>query len=86
MRPIALMSVCLFTAAIMAPVPGVAGTTAPSSIELSAQKRAPSATCERNKQACMSGSARTGNYGARYVPPEAVRMCMDQYRACIGRH
>ena len=34
----------------------------------------------------MSGSAQTGTYGARYVPPDAVKMCMDAYRACISRH
>ena len=85
MRTLSILTAALFSAAAVVPLPSLAGPSAASSVELSAQKRTPSATCERNKQACMSGSARTGNFGARYVPPEAVRMCMDQYRACIGR-
>jgi hypothetical protein len=70
MRFLKCCAAVLFAAAILVPLPSLAG---------------PSATCDRNKQACMSGSAQTGNFGARFVPPDAVRMCMDQYRACIGR-
>ncbi len=85
MRALSFLAALLSATAAVMPMPSLAGPLASESVELSAQKRAPSATCERNKQACMSGSARTGNFGARYVPPEAVKMCMDQYRACIGR-
>ena len=44
----------------------------------------PSPSCEDQRQQCFSGSAQEGIYGERYVPVEAVRMCMEQYRACIG--
>lgn len=45
---------------------------------------APSPSCNSQKQACMSGSVQIGIYGERYVPPDAVAMCMDAYRACIA--
>lgn len=32
----------------------------------------------------MSGSAQETTFGGRYVPTEAVAMCMDAYRACIN--
>ena len=88
MRTITLFSALLFAAAMLTPLPGVAAPAAStdSSLTLSAQRRAPSPTCERDRKACLAGSARTGTYGARYVPPEAVRMCYDAYRACISRH
>ncbi|WP_275571348.1 hypothetical protein [Mycolicibacterium vanbaalenii] len=44
----------------------------------------PSPSCDSQRQECLSGNAREGIYGERYVPPEAVAMCMEQYRACIG--
>lgn len=43
-----------------------------------------SPSCEDEKDACFSGSAQEGIYGERYVPVEAVRMCMEAYRACIA--
>ena len=88
MRTIITIATVLFAAAVLAPPAAVAASAASSgySWTLSAQKRAPSPTCERDKQACMRGSAQTGTYGARYVPPKAVKMCMDAYRACISRH
>ena len=85
MRAIIFLSALSFIVATVAPVPAIAGSTAPLSVEISAQKRAPSPTCDRERKACMSGSARTGNFGARYVPPEAVAMCQESYRRCIGR-
>ncbi len=44
----------------------------------------PTTSCESDKQACMSGSVQTGIYGEQYVPPDAVAMCMDAYRACLN--
>lgn len=32
----------------------------------------------------MSASVQIGIYGERYVPPDAVAMCMDAYRSCIA--
>ena len=77
----------LFAAAMLMPpsAASASGASAGQSVTLSAQKRAPSATCLRNRQACFSGAARTGTYGARYVPPEVVGRCYDAYRACIGQ-
>ena len=46
---------------------------------------APSVSCDRERQACMSGSARTGTYGERYVPPDDAARCHEAYRACVGR-
>ncbi|CAN3130137.1 hypothetical protein ACNUDN_19620 [Mycobacterium sp. smrl_JER01] len=43
-----------------------------------------SPSCEDQRQECFSGSAQEGIYGERYVPVEAVQMCMEQYRACVG--
>jgi hypothetical protein len=87
MRTIVIFSAMLFAATTLMPLPVVAASAVTSdySLTLSAQQRAPSPACERDRKACMAGSARTGHFGARYVPPEAVRMCMDAYRACIGR-
>lgn len=48
------------------------------------QPDTPSPSCEDQRQSCFSGSAQEGIYGERYVPVEAVRMCMEQYRACLG--
>lgn len=45
---------------------------------------APSPSCNSEKQACMSASVQIGIYGERYVPPDAVAMCMDAYRSCIA--
>ncbi len=45
-----------------------------------AQNRA--STCLSQRQACLSAGARTGTYGERYVPPEIVQQCYEQYRAC----
>lgn len=45
-----------------------------------AQNRA--STCLSQRQACLSAGARTGTYGQRYVPPEIVQQCYEQYRAC----
>ncbi len=39
-------------------------------------------TCLSQRQACLSAGARTGTYGERYVPPEIVQQCYEQYRAC----
>ena len=47
-----------------------------------AQGTNPSASCLSQRQACLSAGARTGTYGERYVPPEVVRQCYEQYRAC----
>ncbi|XTP33104.1 hypothetical protein ACORG1_22815 [Mycobacterium sp. TJFP1] len=44
----------------------------------------PSPSCDDQRQECFSGNAREGIYGERYVPVEAVQMCMEQYRACTG--
>jgi hypothetical protein len=85
MRTFTLLSTMLLAAAILTPLPSTTAS-ADSTLTLSAQRRAPSPACERDRKACLAGSARTGTYGARYVPPEAVRMCYDAYRACIGRH
>lgn len=43
-----------------------------------------SPSCADARDECMSGSAQTGIYGERYVPPEAVAMCMEAYRDCVG--
>lgn len=32
----------------------------------------------------MAGSAQETTFGGRYVPTEAVSMCMEAYRACIN--
>lgn len=47
-------------------------------------ERAPAQSCEDQREACMSGSAQETTFGGRYVPTEAVAMCMDAYRACIN--
>jgi hypothetical protein len=44
----------------------------------------PTRSCDSDRQACMSGSVQTGTYGEEYVPPDAVGMCMDAYRACLN--
>ncbi|QZT61476.1 hypothetical protein [Mycolicibacterium austroafricanum] len=48
------------------------------------QPDTPSPSCDSQRKECLSGSAQTGIYGERYVPPEAVAMCMEQYRACTA--
>ena len=84
LKALDILSALLFTAAITAPIPSKAATTEAPLVQL-AQNRAPSASCDRNRKACYAGSAHTGNFGSRYVPPEAVRMCEEAYRSCIGR-
>jgi hypothetical protein len=84
MKIINILSALLFTAAIAAPIQSTAATTEVPLVQL-AQNRTPSASCDRNRKACYAGSAHTGSFGSRYVPPEAVRMCEEAYRACIGR-
>lgn len=44
----------------------------------------PANSCTDQKQQCMSGSVQEGIYGERYVPPDAVALCMDAYRDCIN--
>ena len=84
MRIFNTLSALFMAAAIVAPVQGMAATAELPTVHF-VQKRVPSPTCDRNRKACYAGSARTGTYGSRYVPPEAVRMCEDAYRACVGR-
>lgn len=45
---------------------------------------APTTSCDSQRQACMSASVQEGIYGERYVPPDAVAMCMEAYRSCIA--
>jgi hypothetical protein len=45
---------------------------------------APSPSCDSEKQQCMSASVQEGIYGERYVPPDAVAMCMEAYRDCTN--
>ena len=45
---------------------------------------APSPSCDSQKQQCMSASVQEGIYGERYVPPDAVAMCMQAYRDCTN--
>ena len=45
---------------------------------------APGNSCTDQRQQCMSGSVQEGIYGERYVPPDAVAMCMEAYRDCIN--
>jgi len=85
MRAVIFLFALAFATATLAPVPGATGTAAPSSIELSSQNRAPSPSCERDRKACMAGSVRTGNFGVRYVPPDAAAACHQAYRSCIGQ-
>lgn len=44
----------------------------------------PSQSCTDQKQECMSGSVQEGIYGERFVPPDAVAMCMEAYRDCVN--
>lgn len=44
----------------------------------------PTVSCESQREDCMSASVQEGIYGERYVPAEAVRMCMEAYRSCIA--
>jgi len=44
----------------------------------------PANSCTDQKQQCMSASVQEGIYGERYVPPDAVAMCMDAYRDCVN--
>jgi len=44
----------------------------------------PSPSCDSEKQQCMSASVQEGIYGERYVPPDAVAMCMQAYRDCVN--
>ena len=83
---LSLLSAVLLAAAITAPVPGVAQTTASSSIQLAqAQKRTPSAACAAARKSCYAGRTITTSSGARAVPPEVVRECEGAYRSCISR-
>lgn len=45
---------------------------------------APAQSCTDQKQQCMSASVQEGIYGERYVPPDAVAMCMQAYRDCVN--
>lgn len=45
---------------------------------------APANSCTDQKQQCMSANVQEGIYGERYVPPDAVAMCMDAYRDCVN--
>ena len=45
---------------------------------------APAQSCTDAKQQCMSASVQEGIYGERYVPPDAVAMCMQAYRDCVN--
>ncbi len=56
--------------------PGVA-PTAPADFS-------PSPSCTSDKEQCMSANVQEGIYGERYVPPDAVAMCMDAYRDCVN--
>jgi hypothetical protein len=44
----------------------------------------PANSCTDQKQQCMSASVQEGIYGERYVPPDAVAMCMQAYRDCAN--
>lgn len=44
----------------------------------------PAQSCTDLKQQCMSASVQEGIYGERYVPPDAVAMCMQAYRDCVN--
>ena len=41
--------------------------------------------CEAQKRACLDAGAQTGQFGARYVPPDVVKQCYDGYRMCMGQ-
>ena len=44
----------------------------------------PAQSCTDMKNECLSGSVQEGTYGERYVPTEAVAMCMQAYRDCVN--
>lgn len=59
------------------PCSPVAAPTAPADFS-------PSPSCTSDKEQCMAASVQEGIYGERYVPPDAVAMCMQAYWDCAN--
>ena len=81
MRTVHILAAVLVAAALVAP--STAGMTT-SSTQSSAQNR--TAQCDAERKACLASKTQTGSYGAKYVPPDDVKMCQDAYRTCTGKH
>ncbi len=41
------------------------------------------AKCDEQRKACYAAKVQIGQYGSRYVPPEAVTECEAAYRMCV---
>jgi hypothetical protein len=72
-------------AALVTPVAAAAPVTGEPCMTASGPDGdSPSQSCADQRQECMSASAQEGIYGERYVPPDAVAMCMETYRSCVN--